>query len=97
MDDGIGQKEGEGELREGNEGNARWESFADFYTNKKTSQSARKTRSEEARDIDNSDVSPAKLQKVSEPIKERPTFYSNAERAVEGIRASKCGDIPQNF
>ena len=24
MDDGIGQKEGEGELREGNEGNARW-------------------------------------------------------------------------
>jgi len=24
VDDGIGQKEGEGELREGNEGNARW-------------------------------------------------------------------------
>lgn len=44
-------------------------SFADFYTNKKTSQSARLTHSEEARDIDLSDVSPAKLQKVSEKDK----------------------------
>ena len=59
------------------------EEFADFYTNKKTSQSARKTRSEEARDIDNSDVSPAKLQTVSEPTRERPTFYSNADCAVD--------------
>gem|GEM_PF-3571273 len=41
------------------------EEFADFYTNKKTSQSARKTRSEEARDIDNYDVSSAKVEEKS--------------------------------
>ena len=46
------------------------EEFADFYTNKKTSQSARKTRSEEARDIDNNDVSSAKLQQNSDTSKE---------------------------
>ena len=46
------------------------EEFADFYTNKKTSQSARKTRSEEARDIDNNDVSSAKLQQNSDTFKE---------------------------
>ena len=46
------------------------EEFADFYTNKKTSQSARKTRSEEARDIDNNDVSSAKLRQNSDTSKE---------------------------
>ncbi|MBR1387289.1 MAG: hypothetical protein IJ553_02635 [Alloprevotella sp.] len=46
------------------------ETFWDFYTNKKTSQPARKTHSEEARDIDKSDVSGAMLQKVSGKDKE---------------------------
>lgn len=47
----------------------RRQTFADFYTNKKASPSARKTRSEEARDTDTGDVSGAKLQKDSETEK----------------------------
>ena len=66
------------------------EVFADFYTNRKTSLSARKTRSEEARDIDNNDVSGAKLQKVSDFANYSPVFYSNAEKAVEGISQNKA-------
>ena len=66
------------------------EVFADFYTNRKTSLSARKTRSEEARDIDNSDVTGAKLQKVSDFANYSPVFYSNAEKAVEGISQNKA-------
>ena len=66
------------------------ETFNDFYTNRKTSLSARKTRSEEARDIDNSDVSGAKLQKVSDFANYSPVYYSNAEKAVEGISQNKA-------
>ena len=66
------------------------EVFADFYTNRKTSLSARKTRSEEARDIDNSDVTGAKLQKVSDFANYSPVYYSNAEKAVEGISQNKA-------
>ncbi len=64
---------------------SRREAFADFYTNKKTSQSARKTRSEEARDIDNSDVSDAKLQKVSEYDKEETEKIFDAAKKRFGV------------
>ncbi len=67
------------------------ELFTNFYTNRKPTVAEQGTQNtDEQRVQPQQSVSPAKLQKVSEPTKERPTFYSNAERAVEGIRQEKA-------
>ena len=66
---------------------SRREAFADFYTNKKTSQPARKTRSEEARDIDKSDVSGAKLHKVSEKDASETEKIFDAAKKRFGVTA----------
>ena len=64
--------------------------FTTFYTNRKTSQSARKTHSEEARDIDNSDVSGAKLQKVSEYDKAKTEKIFDTAKSIGSTCMKFC-------
>ena len=60
------------------------ELFTNFYTNRKPTVAEQGTQNtDEQRVQPQQSVSGAKLQKVSEPTRERPTFYSNADRAVD--------------
>ena len=60
------------------------ELFTNFYTNRKPTVAEQGTQNtDEQRVQPQQSVSGAKLQTVSEPTKERPTFYSNADCAVD--------------
>lgn len=67
------------------------EQFTNFYTNRKPTAAEQGTQNtDEQRVQPQQSVSAAKLQKVSDFANYSPVYYSNAEKAVEGISQNKA-------
>ena len=66
------------------------ERFTNFFTNKKPTAVENDTSNTDEQHVSRQSVSGAKLQKVSDFTNYSPVFYSNAEKAVEGISQNKA-------
>ena len=66
------------------------ERFTNFFTNKNPTAVENDTSNTDKQHVSRQSVSGAKLQKVSDFANYSPVYYSNAEKAVEGISQNKA-------